>query len=203
MNSGYYQKYLKYKAKYLNLVNKMGGSDVASIVNDETEQQKMKLIGTIDNQIEKLTSEIEALDASISEENKELGIAKAKTKADHDALVQQAKQAKESIRQAHEIEIASINTHIEEHSRALASEKRNLLAEKERLANDLKEEETRDSAKLKQTDSINRGKEKEQMLDIKHKKAEIASLKKQISLSNSHLGKIVKHIRYRNKSPNV
>jgi chromosome segregation ATPase len=197
MNSGYYQKYLKYKAKYLNLVNKMGGADVASTSTDETEQQKIKLIGTIDNQIETLTAKIEELEKDISEESKDLGVEKAKTKADHAALVEQARQAKETIRQGHEINFAAIKTQIEEHSRALESEKRNLLAEKERLANDLKQEEANDNAKMRQTDSINTSKERETMLDIKHKKEEIASLKRQISLSNKHLGKIVNHVRYR------
>lgn len=118
MNSGYYQKYLKYKGKYLDLVDKFGGADNnnsnGEVVEETTvnsrsnnsENRKLAVIEKLDEEINSLNRKVDEIKTKLVEVEKSLGQEKANLKSTQEKLHHETQTLLKEEKEQEEIEIA-------------------------------------------------------------------------------------------------
>ena len=150
MNSVYYQKYLKYKSKYDNLVTKIGGAAVdETVVDDNTAVtnttvnvsggKKYELMQKLDNDINEIKQQILSMNENIMKSESEVGQQEALLKSTKAKLFADNKSALELEKKQELLDIANVETE-------LASARH----EKERLEAELKADKEHLEATLKQ-----------------------------------------------------
>jgi len=145
MNSVYYQKYLKYKSKYDNLVTKIGGATVLddTVVDENTAattavnvtgSKKYELMQKLDNDINEIKKQILTMNENIMKTESQVGQQEALFKSTRTKLLADNKTALELEKRQELLDIANVETELASAVHEKTRLEAELRADKEHLA---------------------------------------------------------------------